>query len=525
MVNQNDIALIASSENGNLEIVKVLIQSGADIHAQDDKALSLSSLSGHLEIVKYLIENGADIHRSAALFMSSIRGHLEVVKYLIQNGADIHAYNDEALVISSKNGHLEIVKYLIENGADIHADNDKALVMSSKDGHLEIVKYLIEKGVDIHAQDDRALILSSQNGHLEIVKYLIENGADIHADNDKALVMSSKNGRLRVVKYLIENGANIHADNDKAIMMSSKKGRLRVVKYLVENGANPNIGLRYSKKNSTIYNFLKKYRKDNEEFKNAAIKILSNIKLKNENYFYKWQKLCNSLKDKNLTEIQNIGNIHNIDTKNMSKRQICKSLSHQYDIEMLKNPTCYNDTTILGDDIKLIPKPLLITIDEGKFSYCFNIIELIELINTGNGNNPYTRNKLPIEEIKNKMGILRKILIKDKLSLVNILDEIKNNEIMSKESILKLKIVNLIALLKYTPHINDIVTINSEKINKMFNLLSENPLMHIFGVKSLENLINESLRVLKIDDIHTNTRKAAYEIYLNEVFNEENSEE
>lgn len=36
-------------------------QNGADIHANDETALETSGLNGHLEIVKYLIENGADI--------------------------------------------------------------------------------------------------------------------------------------------------------------------------------------------------------------------------------------------------------------------------------------------------------------------------------------------------------------------------------------------------------------------------------------------------------------------------------
>jgi hypothetical protein len=105
---------------------------------------------------------------------------LEVVKYLIEHGANINADNDAALRFSAQNGHLEIVKYLIEHGANIHSVNDHALRFSAQKGHLEIVKYLIEHGANIHDKNDHALRLSAQKGHLEIVKYLIEHGADIN---------------------------------------------------------------------------------------------------------------------------------------------------------------------------------------------------------------------------------------------------------------------------------------------------------------------------------------------------------
>jgi hypothetical protein len=142
----------------------------------------------------------------------------------------------------------------------------------------------------------------------------------------------------------------------------------------------------------------------------------------------------------------------------------------------------------------------------------------MEAINHGDNKNPYTRQPLPIDEIKKQMLKLREILLEDKLSLVNILDEIKNNDIMTKESILKLQIVNLIALLKYTPNINDIANMSQDKVNNMFDLLNENPLMRVYGERTKENLIQESLRLLNIDDSNKGTRNAAYEIYLNEVF-------
>ena len=81
---------------------------------------------------KYLIEKGAN--KNDALNLSARYGYLEIVKYLVDNGADIHSVNDFALRSSADNGHPEVVKYLIEKGADIHADNDYALRWSTFSG-------------------------------------------------------------------------------------------------------------------------------------------------------------------------------------------------------------------------------------------------------------------------------------------------------------------------------------------------------------------------------------------------------
>ena len=55
-------ALQAASYHGNQEIVKLLIEKGADINAQGGEygnALQAASLNGNQEIVKLLIEKGA----------------------------------------------------------------------------------------------------------------------------------------------------------------------------------------------------------------------------------------------------------------------------------------------------------------------------------------------------------------------------------------------------------------------------------------------------------------------------------
>ena len=99
---------------------------------------------------------------------------LDVIKELIDEGANIHSKNNYALQWASERGHLDVVKFLIEKGANIHVDNNFSLRSASCHGHLDVVKFLVEKGANIHAYNDCALSFAIQSNHLEIVKFLKE---------------------------------------------------------------------------------------------------------------------------------------------------------------------------------------------------------------------------------------------------------------------------------------------------------------------------------------------------------------
>jgi ankyrin repeat protein len=74
-----------------------------------------------------------------------LKGHLNVVQLLLDHGADIHAQNDAALRWSVSNGHLDVVHLLLDHGADIHALNDDALCWSAQGGYLNIVKLFLKQ--------------------------------------------------------------------------------------------------------------------------------------------------------------------------------------------------------------------------------------------------------------------------------------------------------------------------------------------------------------------------------------------
>ena len=121
--------------------------------------------------------------------LASENGHLEVARLLCEAGADNDkedAHNETALMLASsrpagrQDVALEVVRLLCEAGAD----KDKpgrtgwtSLMWASYGGHLETARLLSEAGAD---RDKRkrdgftALILASENGHLEVAQLLRE---------------------------------------------------------------------------------------------------------------------------------------------------------------------------------------------------------------------------------------------------------------------------------------------------------------------------------------------------------------
>ena len=106
------------------------------------------------------------------LIWASIEGHLEVVRLLLDHGADVHANYDDALSWASENGHWRVVQLLLDHGANVHAEDDDALKLSSLNGQLEVVQLLLDHGADVHAGNDQALRWASMNGYSDVVHAL-----------------------------------------------------------------------------------------------------------------------------------------------------------------------------------------------------------------------------------------------------------------------------------------------------------------------------------------------------------------
>ena len=78
---------------------------------------------GLLEDLKAFKKQGVDLHNDfeAALRFASMKGHLEVVKFLVEDGADLSDWaGTEALENSLRNGHINVSKYLMSQGVKVN---------------------------------------------------------------------------------------------------------------------------------------------------------------------------------------------------------------------------------------------------------------------------------------------------------------------------------------------------------------------------------------------------------------------
>eukprot|EP00919_Chromeraceae_sp_WS-2016_P000585 GHVR01001498.1.p1 GENE.GHVR01001498.1~~GHVR01001498.1.p1 ORF type:complete len:189 (+),score=16.30 GHVR01001498.1:166-732(+) len=87
---------------------------------------------------------------------ASKNGQLDMVRYLIESGVDVNARQNDgstALSEASKNGLLDVVRILVDKGADVNATQNNGLIDASRKGYWDVVKFLIESGEDVDAID------------------------------------------------------------------------------------------------------------------------------------------------------------------------------------------------------------------------------------------------------------------------------------------------------------------------------------------------------------------------------------
>ncbi|XP_071510581.1 L-asparaginase-like [Diadema antillarum] len=185
--------LCAAARNGDLQSIKYMQKSGADLAGADydgRTALHLAASEGHTDIVRYLLEHGCPIYARDRFgntpFMDSIRNkRFEIIELMKQAG-----------------GHL-----IHESLHDLGVLLCSAAAMDATDG----LKAFTLAGVDMSCTDysgNTALHVAAMNNQLDSVQFLLESGGipanKPNAQGFTALQLAMQHGLHQVGAFIEE---------------------------------------------------------------------------------------------------------------------------------------------------------------------------------------------------------------------------------------------------------------------------------------------------------------------------------
>lgn len=218
-------ALIPASENGHLEVVKVLIANGASPLVSEKRRCGFLCKE-YVTPIELAIQNN----------------HSEVALYLVDHGVPLESALDYAL-LQSRNA---LCKELIGRGVNLN----KVFLQAISLGNKEITSYTLLKGADRFARDENgktALLLAIEHGNEDMLYYTMEelklDPNAVSTDGENALMLSCKSGKVALFKQFLEKTTTLEQTNkagETVLFYAIRSANEEMINPLLDRKANIN---------------------------------------------------------------------------------------------------------------------------------------------------------------------------------------------------------------------------------------------------------------------------------------------
>ncbi|CZT47099.1 uncharacterized protein RSE6_07628 [Rhynchosporium secalis] len=250
------IPIVEAAYHADISMINMLLAAGANLDMQEDyvarpresgstyysaslNALQAASEQGDRQLVRHLLSSGANINICAArlrgrtALQAAVESrHTELIQFLIEEGADPDSpaggYSGvTALQAAVYNGDKSCMIMLLSKGAHLDVDDSGEIGSTS----LLLLASGAEANAPVYGQT--ALQAAASGGYLHIADILVKSGADVNAvgseiGGQSALECVASYGRIDMLKFLLNAGSDItsdlgHARFEKAIDLAIER--------------------------------------------------------------------------------------------------------------------------------------------------------------------------------------------------------------------------------------------------------------------------------------------------------------